>query len=57
MTDMQMAMIVASWTWHGAVISDGAIAILNDVYGPHKFCGERRDCSRCGRLRENKIHD
>ena len=57
MREIDMAMQIASRTWRDSTaISDGALAILREIYSPHKFCGDEIECSRCGKLLDHKIH-
>ena len=54
--EFQMAMWAASYCWHGTSMVEGAIAILGQVYAPHEFCGDDKDCTRCGQPEDGELH-
>lgn len=47
--EMRMAVIVASARWTGTSIVEGALAVLQQVYGRHEFVGSQPSCARCGK--------
>jgi hypothetical protein len=54
--EMKMAMMVAQHTWRGTSITEGAFAVLADVYSPHDFVGDGNECCRCGEAAANDMH-
>ncbi len=57
MNEWQMAMIVASHTWPGTSIADGAVRVLAHIYSPHEHAGKQDEkCTRCGKEKSDPLH-
>ena len=56
MDEMKKAMMVASLYWRGTSLADGALHFLAQVYSPHAYQGEAKECSQCGKAKSDPLH-
>lgn len=56
MDEMQMAIMVAARTWRGTSLAEGAEAVLAQIYSPHAYQGEAKECSQCGKAKADPLH-
>jgi hypothetical protein len=57
MTELEMAMMVASKKWPGTSLVDGAMYVLAEIYGPHEHVGKSDEkCTRCGKEKSDPLH-